>query len=61
MTPKEHKLVKELVEKATEEGYKLGYAHGKAGSKPLEEKDFSMSKGSALILNTKIKKFLENR
>lgn len=61
MTPKEHTLVKELLEKIAEEAYKLGYEHGKAGSKPLEEKAFSMGRGSALILTTKIKKFLDKR
>lgn len=61
MTPKEHKLVKELLEKVSYEAYKLGVEHGKAGSNPLEEKAFSMGRGSALILTTKIKKFLEKR
>lgn len=61
MTPKEHELVKQLMEKVSFETYKLGLEHGKAGSKPLEEKDFSMGKGSALILRTTVKKFLEKR
>lgn len=61
MTPKEMKLVKELVEKAVEEGYRRGFKDATEGRKPLEEKDFSMGKGSALILSTTIKKFLENR
>lgn len=61
MTPKEHELVKQLLEKISFECYTLGREHEKAGAKALDEKAFSMGKGSALILKTNIKKFLEKR
>lgn len=61
MTPKEHQLVKDLLQRVAQEAYNRGYKDGKEGAKPLEEKDFSMGRGSALILSTNIKKFLDKR
>lgn len=61
MTPKEHQIVKELLQRVAQEAYERGYKDGKEGAKPLEEKDFSMGRGSALILSTNLKKVLEKR
>lgn len=63
MTPKEAEAVNQLLEKVGYEFYKLGVEHGQSGdpANVLDEKAFSMSKASKLVLKTNMSKALNKR
>lgn len=60
MTPKELDYFFILIEKISEEIYRLGYEDGKAG-KPLKNEGFSPNKASRLVIKTNLKKHVEKR
>lgn len=60
MTPKEFDFLFILIEKVSQEVYRLGYEDAKAG-KPLKTEGFSPSKASRLVIKTNLKKHTEKR
>lgn len=60
MNVKEQEFLFDLIERVSEEVYKLGYADGEAG-KPLRDKGFKVSKANRLTIKTNMKKLTERR
>jgi hypothetical protein len=58
MTPKELEFFYTLIEKISEEVYRLGYEDAKAGN-PLKTEGFSLSKASRLVIKTNLKKHVD--
>ena len=54
MTPRD------LIERGSEEGYRLGYEDAKAG-KPLKTEGFRPSKASRLVIKTNLIKLTQKR
>ncbi|GAC1659621.1 MAG: hypothetical protein NVS9B12_13200 [Vulcanimicrobiaceae bacterium] len=59
MMPKQFKFFVQVLENAAQESYKVGHADGEAG-KPLDLKQFAMSKASQLQLKNALDKYLKN-
>lgn len=60
MTPKEEQFLFDLLERVSEEVYKLGHEDGAAG-KPLKKEGFKVSKAHRLLIKTNLKKLTERR
>lgn len=60
MTPKEFEFLFDLVERVSEDMYKLGHAAGVAG-KPIPSKGFKPSKPNRLLIKTNMQKLTERR
>lgn len=60
MTPKELDYFFILIEKISEQVYRIGYEDGKAG-KPLKTEGFAPNKASRLTIKSNLKKHVEKR
>lgn len=60
MSPKELEFLFDLLERVSEDVYKLGYEDAKA-QKPLKNKGFKLSKSSRLTVKTNLQKLTQKR
>jgi|LSQX01.1.fsa_nt_gb hypothetical protein len=60
MTPRELEFLYDLIERVSEEVYRLGYEDAKAG-KPLKTEGFRPSKASRLVIKTNLIKLTQKR
>jgi len=60
LTPKEYEFLFDLLERVSEEVYRVGYEDGKAG-KPLKTEGFKVSKANRLVIKTNLTKLTKKR
>lgn len=60
MTPKEYEFLFDLLERVSEEVYRVGYEDGKAGN-PLKTEGFKPSKAHRLLIKTNLNKLTKKR
>lgn len=60
MTPKELEFLYDLIERVSEDVYKLGYADGKAGN-PLKTEGFKPTRASRMVIKTNLIKLTQKR
>lgn len=60
MTPKEEQFLFDLLERVSEEIYKLGYEDAKAG-KPLKTEGFAVGRANRLTIKNNLKKLTQRR